>query len=106
MTQRDRWAKRKCVQKYWTYKDHVQAFILKHQLDIGASLEVVFYLPMPKSWSKRKRAEYDNRPHQQKPDIDNLCKALMDALFDDDCHIYNLNARKFWSTHGEIKIIA
>ena len=43
-------------------------------------------------------------PHQQKPDIDNLCKSVMDALSDDDAYIHELHAMKFWDYRGTIEI--
>jgi Holliday junction resolvase RusA-like endonuclease len=45
---------------------------------------ITFVMPMPPSWSKKKREQHDGKPHQSKPDCDNMLKALMDALFDDD----------------------
>jgi len=33
------------------------------------------YLPMPKSWSKKKKSAMAGRPHRQKPDRDNIDKA-------------------------------
>lgn len=65
---------------------------------------VTFVLPMPKSWSKRKREAMDGRPHQQTPDKDNLEKALLDALFQDDCHIWDGRVTKRWGEQGQIII--
>lgn len=81
MTQRDRWHKRPATAAYWAYKEQVRL--------LGICLpesgyHVTFVIPMPKSWSKTKRAQYVGQPHQQKPDKDNLEKALLDAVFDED----------------------
>ena len=38
----------------------------------AVSLDVSFIMPMPKSWSKKKRAAMDGKPHTARPDIDNL----------------------------------
>jgi len=59
---------------------------------------------MPKSWSKKKKAEMLGQPHQQKPDIDNLLKALMDAVLPEDSHIYDIRATKYWGNVGGIDI--
>ncbi|KNE88062.1 hypothetical protein PSTG_18543, partial [Puccinia striiformis f. sp. tritici PST-78] len=57
---------------------------------------VTFVLPMPDSWSKKKRTEMAGKPHQQKPDKDNLEKALLDAIFEDDCRILDGRVTKVW----------
>ena len=60
---------------------------------------------MPKSWSKKKKAELIGSPHfQQTPDTDNLCKACLDALIEQDCRVWHLEAKKYWSEKGRIKI--
>ena len=42
---------------------------------------------MPCSWSKKKRAAYAGQHHAQKPDADNVVKAVLDALT--DCYVWN-----------------
>jgi Holliday junction resolvase RusA-like endonuclease len=65
---------------------------------------VVFVMPMPKSWSNKKRQEMDGQPHRQKPDIDNLLKSLLDALFANDAHINKIAISKKWGQRGEIQV--
>lgn len=52
------------------------------------------------SWSKKKTAAHINRPHTQKPDLDNIAKAVCDGLnriaFTDDSQIADLSTRKLW----------
>lgn len=88
MTQRDKWKQRKCVVNYYKFKDAVN----QHNLDDfrGDSLRVIFFIKMPKSWSNKKRNDLDGTAHQSKPDIDNLTKALLDAMHGEDCHVYDL----------------
>jgi Holliday junction resolvase RusA-like endonuclease len=44
--------------------------------------------------------------HQQKPDIDNLVKALLDALHIEDKHIYHLaDTGKWWADAGYIEVL-
>jgi len=59
---------------------------------------------MPKSWSKKKRAEMAGKPHQAKPDKDNLEKALLDAVFEEDSQIWDNRVSKFWGDEGAIII--
>lgn len=53
-----------------------------------------------KSWSKKKTAEHMNRPHMQKPDLDNVVKAISDGLnriaYADDAQIVAVEAEKYW----------
>lgn len=65
---------------------------------------VMFILPMPKSWSKAKKEKMDGEPHTQTPDIDNIFKALADAVHKDDSHIWNIKLYKLWGYHGQIII--
>ena len=54
----------------------------------------------PVSWTKKKTATNMNRPHIQRPDIDNIAKAVCDSLngvaFKDDSQIAAISARKVW----------
>lgn len=59
---------------------------------------------MPPSWSDKKRSAMNGKPHQQKPDKDNLEKALLDAIFDDDSRVWDGRVTKVWGEVGQIKI--
>lgn len=59
---------------------------------------------MPKTWSKAKRDKMDGMPHKTKPDIDNLMKALLDAIYGEDCQIWKISAEKRWGVIGQIEI--
>ena len=41
----------------------------------------------------------------QKPDIDNLIKSVLDSLAEDDSYVYSVNAKKYWSEKGNVWII-
>jgi len=99
MTQKDRWAKRIPVQRYWAFKDEVR---LKKIVVKECGSTVTFCLPMPQSWSKKKRDAMRGQPHQQKPDIDNLLKALLDAIFDEDERVWSISCSKKWADEGSI----
>lgn len=101
MTQRDRWAKRPAVVRYRAFCDEVR--LRGVALPVCCS-HVTFVMPMPPSWSKKKRAALAGQPHQQKPDVDNLLKSLMDALFEDDCSVWDIRATKIWGLSGSIRV--
>lgn len=101
MTQKDRWAKRPPVLRYRAFCDEVKL----NRISLPESgYHVTFVLPMPDSWSKKKRAEMAEKPHQQKPDADNLLKALMDAIYSEDCAVWDVRVTKRWGNAGEIII--
>ena len=103
-TQRDKWMSppRPAVARYRAFKDKIREMgvILPES---GA--HVIFRLPMPKSWSKKKCREMMGKPHKQKKDVDNLLKALLDAIFIDDAHIWDIRITKKWADTGFIEII-
>ncbi len=96
MTQRDRWAKRKCVLKYYEFKDKIREEILKSLPEEVDNLSWIAFIPMPKSWTKKKKAAHAGQPHLQKPDRDNIDKAIMDSLFKEDSGIYRGTIEKRW----------
>lgn len=99
MTQSDKWKKRPAVMRYRHFCDLVR--VSGVLLPNGSS--VIFELPMPKSWSKKKRLEMNGKPHQQKPDLDNLLKALADAVHEEDCTIWHYGELiKVWAEEGSI----
>lgn len=103
MTQKDKWEKRPRVLRYRAFCDECR--LRGVHLPV-AGAEVHFVLPMPKSWSDTKRAEMLGQPHQQKPDISNLLKALEDAVVKDDSKIWHYAAQsKTWGKEGSIEII-
>lgn len=102
LTQRDKWLKRKRVVKYYDFRNFIRT--QKIDIDFNKQVNITFYISMPKSWSKKKRLEMNGKPHQVKPDYDNLCKALGDALFDSDAHIWNAHVVKKWSEKGRITL--
>lgn len=102
MTQRDRWAQRPTVLRYFSYCQKLGAQNLIQKYHPAWSVDVRFTMPMPKTWSKKKREKMNGVAHQQKPDIDNLLKAFMDALMVEDKEIYEVHASKFWGDKGAI----
>ena len=59
MTQSDRWRKRPPVVRYFEYANKLKE--LNPEID-WEPLSLLFVLPMPKSWSKKKRAEMEGEP--------------------------------------------
>ena len=101
MTQCDKFTKRNCTSKYWAFKAECRL----RKVTVKNGQHVTFFIPMPKSWTKKKKAEKVGTLHDQKPDVDNLCKALLDAVYDDDSIIGDIRITKLWSEAGSISIV-
>ena len=101
MTQADRWKKRPSVLRYRSFKDEVRTSAGGDIEDIRKLLldgaKVRFDIPMPQSWSRKKREEHRGMPHLQKPDLDNLQKALFDSLMKEDSGIWHIRTKKVWT---------
>jgi len=100
MTQSDKWKKRDCVMRYRLFADLVRS----KNIWFCSGSHIIFGIRMPQSWSKIKQKSMDGKPHKQRPDIDNLLKSLMDAVFLKDEHIYEINVKKVWAKNPFIKI--
>ncbi len=102
MTQRDkRGDKRPIVARYHAFKDECR---LKKVRVPEAYSRVTFTIPMPKSWSRSKKVKHFLGKHQQRPDIDNYLKALLDACHTEDSGIWDIHVTKIWGVKGRIEI--
>lgn len=102
----DKWKPRPIVQRYRAFKDEVKAagMVLP-----TIPCKITFYIEMPKSWSKKEKARMNGQPHEQEPDVDNLLKAAMDAIYQtregkNDAHVWSIWAEKRWSETAHILI--
>ena len=113
MTRADRWKKRQSVVKFFAFRDAVRQYkesdVVKRSMYHHPNLEfesfeIEFHIPMPKSWSKKKKTEMNGKPHQQRPDLDNYLKAWKDSVFEEDSVVWRVKATKLW-TDGSGHII-
>jgi Holliday junction resolvase RusA-like endonuclease len=103
MTRSDKWKKRPAVLRYWQFCDELRSKC--GALALGNRARIIFFIGMPtKTWSKKKRAEMAGKPHDQKPDVDNMIKGIFDALFKDDSKIYSIFAEKYWAEEDAIDL--
>lgn len=114
MSQSDKWKtdpnhpdpkrrQRKVVTKYIDFKRSIQMQLNGFEIPV-INVWVIFHLPMPKSWTDKKKVAYRNEIHQQKPDKDNLEKALLDALMSEDKEIADSRITKLWCDRGRERI--
>ncbi len=101
MTQRDKWKVRPCVAKYRAFKDEVR---LK-RVSLPETYHVIFVMPLPAKWSAKNKALMDGQAHKIVPDKDNLEKALLDAIYGDDSHVWDGRVTKVWGRAGQIIVM-
>jgi Holliday junction resolvase RusA-like endonuclease len=102
MTRRDVWSKRLCVSKYYRFKDKLIKLAKEKRFKLADSYKVEFLMPMPASWSISKKVLMSGKPHQSRPDLDNLLKAVNDCLLKEDSTVWFVEASKIWWDEGKI----
>ncbi len=79
-------------------------------LTVPIHMNIIFYLPIPKSTSKKKRREMNLGliSAMHKPDVDNLVKFYMDCMTDviymDDAQVVDLHAQKKYADNPHVLI--
>ena len=95
----------KTAKRYYAYCEDLRWLATQAGFSPGNTLSLTFVLPMPNSWSGKKKQRMNDAPHQQRPDLDNLIKAFQDALYADDAEVYEYGTmRKVWGETGHIVI--
>ena len=107
MVSSDRWKGRPIVKRYNANKDLLRIYANKHKIKIGDVLGVAFVIKMPKSWSEKKKVKMNGQPHQQRPDLDNMIKAVKDTLLKEDSHVWKYEPAPFkvWGYESKILIV-
>ncbi len=73
-------------------------------------LTVTFFLPIPRSFSKKKHADAENFDllPTKKPDLDNLVKTIKDAcnkiIWNDDSQVCEIRAKKLYSDNPRSEV--
>ena len=96
MTQRDKWKQRPVVMRYrqWADAARLQAPTTLPSEPLRFYIRAFF--EMPKSWSKKLKAEQAGQPHRVKPDWDNIGKAVQDIFWQNDQMVAEGRVCKFW----------
>lgn len=113
MTQRDKWQKRPCVVKYRKFCDDLIGLMKKEHPDwmlqhtLGEieviGITAIVRIPMPRSWSIKKKELHAGGLHHSKPDTSNIYKAIEDAICVEDKQVALVNCSKYW-TCGEARV--
>jgi len=102
-TKKDVWQKRPSVMRFRFFRDVVRGAMEHFNFVPSHELGLKFYMQMPKL-SKIKTAERNHKPHELRPDLDNLEKATVDALYVEDSVVHTKLASKKWSLEPRIEI--
>jgi len=88
-------------------RDFLRLLGAKKLLSGALKIQIEFTIKIPKSWTKKKKAEMLGKYHTQTPDADNLSKLPMDCMngyfYKDDSQIAVLIAVKKWGEVGSIE---
>ncbi|WP_178381961.1 RusA family crossover junction endodeoxyribonuclease [Paenibacillus sp. P32E] len=112
MTQRGKW-KDKAALRYLAYKDFLGLEARKHiQIPFQTPIIITadFYYKIPSDFrvADKKLAREGKKRPAVKPDIDNVAKALMDALnkiaYRDDNQVVGLHTNKYYADEAKIVI--
>ena len=113
MTQSDKWKinpnhpdpnkrQRKAVTQYFAFKTLLQLQSKELNFELSNTLDAVYLIPMPNSWSNKKKERMNGLPCEVKPDTDNITKAIKDTLRKNDSDIWYEKAEKRWAYNGSI----
>lgn len=94
--------------RYFQYKQDLRKEARRQCFELPVKdVWIKFYIPMPPSWTKKKKRLMEFEPHQSRPDASNLHKAFEDSLKIQDMTVWDYRVSKFWynSIKGYIEII-
>ncbi len=117
MSQSDKWKtnpnhfdpkkrEREAVTRYRYFKSVIRNQANEMKFELKGVLEVVFLVPMPSTWSEKKKQRENKKPVKTRPDIDNYVKAFMDAIAAEDGYVWKINAEKRYAFKGSILVYA
>jgi Holliday junction resolvase RusA-like endonuclease len=93
------------LERYNQYKiDLASIYKSKGIIMPSQGIHLEFYLPVPKSWKKYKKAEMHNQLHASKPDWDNLAKAFFDSIMEEDKYVSDVRVTKRWTNEEQGRI--
>lgn len=117
MSQSDKWKtnpnhvdpkkrEREAVTRYRHFKNVIRKQAEEMKFELKGVLEIVFLVPMPSTWSEKKKQRENKKPVKTRPDTDNYVKAFMDALSKEDGYVWKINSQKRYAFKGSILVYA
>jgi Holliday junction resolvase RusA-like endonuclease len=93
---------REVVKRYFDFKNTVTFQAIQMKYALQEILEIVFLIPMPATWSEKKKTRMNKQPVKTRPDLDNYVKAFMDSMSSEDGFVWKINAEKRYAYRGSI----
>jgi Holliday junction resolvase RusA-like endonuclease len=114
----DVWNPRPCVAAFRKYKDELREQLKSVDFKLTEVLpDITFVLPFPEKATEKFKRENNWKPHQKKPDLDNILKGFIDCIFNKESSHYDFTEltndsqihtfgkiKKIWGTTGQIYI--
>lgn len=83
-------------------KAYIKTIYKDDPIESPVSLRITFLMPIPASFSKKKKIALEGQVHVKKFDLDNLLKKALDYMngivFKDDAQVYRIEAEKRYSS--------
>jgi len=95
---------RKVVTNYYAFKNLLIWQAKEMNFELGQTLDALYLIPMPNSWSMKKKERMNGMPCKVKPDTDNITKGVKDTFRKNDSDIWYEKAEKRWAFKGSIII--
>jgi Holliday junction resolvase RusA-like endonuclease len=85
------------IERYNQYKIDLAAEAKRQKFTMQPQgMSIHFFIPVPRSWSKKKKAAAHMQYHTSTPDLDNLMKAMGDSMLREDRHLAHYELSKWW----------
>ena len=100
--------------RYTSFREHMEVICDHIKFDTvpaptSIKVTTLIYLPMPKSWSKKKKELFNGQWKMNNSDNDNYEKAIWDSLngkaWTDDCQIVWNETKVKYAYEGEVIVI-
>lgn len=89
--------RKKTIKRYWDYKVSLKTLADLQNFEMPESGSWIrFYLPIPKSWSKKKQKEKCFTLVNSGADLDNILKGFLDSILTEDKAIADVRVSKFY----------
>lgn len=95
---------RECVTRYFAFKNTFQWLCKQQHCQLSHTNHLLFVLPMAKSLSLKKKTQMVFGPCQQRPDKDNMEKAVLDSFGVEDGYVWDGRTTKIWGWQPAIII--
>lgn len=94
--------RKRLLEKYNDYKKRLVQVAKQANFNLpNSGAHIIFHIPVSRSWPKYKKKAYHDKPHEHKPDWDNLAKAFQEPLLKQDSTVWNCEVSKFWTNSEE-----